>query len=256
MKRWVAFAWIVGCAGEAKQAPATVPGDAAVKPAPQLLDDATALVTVRTPGWNSSKGTLTRFRRGGASWEPLGAPTPVMIGRSGLAWGRGLHGQMKPTGLDGGDKIEGDGRSPAGAFRLRKTYGYAAAAPSGATIPYAQMTPTLQCIEDTASAFYNQIVDRNTVTPDWSSTDLLRRKDGLYELIAFVEHNTAPVQPGNGSCILLHVWTSETTPTAGCTSMPIEALTTVIAGLTPDHSVLVQLPESAYASLRTEWDLP
>ena len=254
MNRWVAFAVIVGCTGEAKQAPVDAAPEVAATP--RLLDDATALITVRTPDWNSSKGTLARFRRAATSWEALGAPTPVMIGRSGLAWGRGLHGQGKVSSLDGGEKREGDGRSPAGAFRLRKTYGYAAAAPSGATIPYAQMTPTLQCIEDTASAFYNQIVDRNTVTPDWSSTDLLRRKDGLYELIAFVEHNTAPVQPGNGSCILLHVWTSETTPTAGCTSMPIEALTTVIAGLVPDRSVLVQLPESAYAALRTEWGLP
>jgi zinc D-Ala-D-Ala dipeptidase len=118
------------------------------------------------------------------------------------------------------------------------------------------MTPTLQCIEDVKSAWYNQIVDRASVTPDWSSTDLLRRKDGLYEIIAFVEHNTAPAIAGRGSCILLHVWTSETTPTAGCTSMARDALFSVVAGLIDERSVLVQLPEPEYEELRVEWGLP
>lgn len=251
---------LVGCAGE----PARAVVDAAPADAGAIEDvavqgplaGATALVTVRTADWNTAKGTLTRFRRGASGWASVGAPAPVMIGRSGLAWGRGLHGLGRIDGFDGGEKQEGDGRSPAGAFRLRKTYGYATTAPSGATIAYEPMTTTLQCIEDTASAFYNQIVDRAKVTPDWSSTDLLRRKDGLYELIAFVEHNTAPIQPGSGSCILLHVWTSETTPTAGCTSMTLDALRDVIAGLAPDGSVLVQLPEDAYGKLRASWDLP
>jgi zinc D-Ala-D-Ala dipeptidase len=256
MNRWLAL-FLVGCAGEPARttvADAT-PVDAS-KPDTTLLASTTALVTVRTADWNTSSGTLTRFRRGAAGWESLGAPSPVKIGRSGLAWGRGLHGQGRIEGFDGGEKKEGDGRSPAGAFRLRKTYGYAATPPAGSAIAYEPMTTTLQCIEDTTSAFYNQIVDREKVTPDWSSTDLLRRKDGLYELIAFVEHNTAPVQPGAGSCILLHVWTSDTTPTAGCTSMPLDALRTVIAGLAAEGSVLVQLPEDAYGKVRETWGLP
>ena len=257
MRTWLLPLLVAACASNSATPSTATMADAGIDVAiANLLTPFDALVTMRTPGWNDSKGTLQRYRRVDRTWRAEGASIPVMIGRSGLAWGRGLHGEGAIAGHDGLEKKEGDGRSPAGAFRLRRSYGYAADPPAGSTFPYAQMTPTLQCIEDTKSAWYNQIVDRASVTPDWSSTDLLRRKDGLYEIIAFVEHNTAPAIAGKGSCILLHVWTSETTTTAGCTSMARDALFSVVAGLIDERSVLVQLPELEYQVLRAEWGLP
>lgn len=249
----------IGAACSDSKAPAAPPRaseDAAVT-VPALTSSADYLITVRTADWNESRGSLTRWRRAGSGWEADGSPIPIVLGRTGLAWGRGAHGDGKPEGQqDGSDKREGDGRSPAGAFWIDHTYGYADQAPEGSRVPYSVMTPTLQCIEDIKSAYYNQIVDREKVAPDWSSTDLLRRKDGLYEFIAFVQHNTAPAIPGRGSCILLHVWTSPTTPTAGCTSMKREDLATVVAALAPAKNLLVQLPEAVYADVKEAWGLP
>lgn len=215
------------------------------------------LVTVRTPDWNTPTGTLRRYRREGGAWTADGAAISIILGRNGLAWGRGLHGEGALAGLGGTEKREGDGRSPAGLFRMAHAYGYAADAPSGTSISYTSMTPTLQCIEDTASAYYNQVVDRAVITPDWTSTDRLRRMDGLYEFIVFVEHNTGPAVAGRGSCILLHVWSNEgATPTAGCTSMARSDLETVVRSLHAEGNLLVQLPESAYLELADRWQLP
>jgi D-alanyl-D-alanine dipeptidase len=245
---------ILACSGTKSNAPAATKAPDAN--GPTLSDAASSLITVRTSSWDDPHGTLERWHRAARAWEADGAAIPVMIGRSGLAWGRGLHGEGKVAAVDGPEKQEGDGRSPAGAFWLKRALGYAADPPNGAHIPWTQMTPSLQCVEDTKSAYYNQIVDRNSVTPDWSGTDFLRRQDGLYEFIAFVEHNTGPAVPGRGSCILLHVWEGDSTATHGCTSMKREDLATVIGGLAADQNLLVQLPNAVYAELRTAWGLP
>ncbi len=119
------------------------------------------------------------------------------------------------------------------------------------------MTRTLQCIEDEGSEHYNRIVDRALTTPDWNSTDLLRRDDGLYELLLFVAQNTEPAPvPGRGSCVLFHVWSSPEATTAGCTAMPKGALEDVIRRLAPESNMLVQLPAPAYDALAEPWGLP
>jgi L,D-peptidoglycan transpeptidase YkuD (ErfK/YbiS/YcfS/YnhG family) len=222
-----------------------------------ITAEAQYLVTVVTGGWDDSSGTLRRYRRDGTSFVDDGAPIAIMLGRSGLGWGRGLHGDGAVDGVAGPEKREGDGRSPAGVFLLDHALGYAPSAPSGTRIRYQAMTPTLQCIEDVESSYYNRIVDRALVTPDWDSTDRLMRSDGLYEFLVYVAQNTEPAPvPGRGSCILLHVWSSPTTPTAGCTSMERDRLEEVVQSLAPDTNLLVQLPAEAYDALAAEWGLP
>src|SRR5262245_14268846 len=83
------------------------------------------LVVVRTAGWNATEGTLSRFVRRGAddAWRRVAGPAPVVVGRSGLGWGRGLHAPQP----GGPTKREGDGRAPAGVFRLSTAFGYQAA---------------------------------------------------------------------------------------------------------------------------------
>jgi D-alanyl-D-alanine dipeptidase len=224
---------------------------------PPITADAAYLVTVVTDDWDDPSGTLARWRRGPSGFERDGTDIPIMLGRSGLGWGRGLHGEGVVEGFSGPEKHEGDGRSPAGAFWLDPALGYAADPPPGTRIRYQAMTPTLQCIEDTSSAYYNQIVDRALVTPDWDSTDLLRRTDGLYEFLVFVRQNTDPAAvPGRGSCILLHVWSSPTGTTAGCTSMERDRLEEVVRSLAPEDNLLVQLPRDVYDGLAARWALP
>src|SRR4051812_41895 len=80
------------------------------------------LVVVTTPDWNATSGTLRRFNResGSSDWMPAGDPIPVVIGRTGLAWGD----QSLATSMQQPIKHEGDGKAPAGAFPLDTAFGF------------------------------------------------------------------------------------------------------------------------------------
>ncbi|MCW5802832.1 MAG: D-alanyl-D-alanine dipeptidase, partial [Deltaproteobacteria bacterium] len=229
----------------------------APEPAPStwpIPATAKQLITARIVNWASTRATLQRYRRAGHAWMPEGAPWPAVIGRTGAAWGAGLHGVGAPGDLEGPVKREGDGKSPAGAFALHGAYGYAAQPPAGTRVPYTALDEGWQCIEDTRSAHYNQILDRRRIAIDWTSTDRMRRRDDLFTWIVDVAHNPART-PGAGSCIFLHVWQGETKTTHGCTAMEEPRLAALIAGLDPT-AVYVLLPDAEYAALAQAWQLP
>jgi hypothetical protein len=216
--------------------------------------DIAQVLLVTTPSWTGAQGTLVRFERApGGPWATVGSAVPVAMGRAGLGWGRGLHGAGPPAGCDGPTKHEGDGRSPAGVFALGAVYGDTAGAGG---FDYTLLTATWRCPDDPASAFYNQVLDSATVTPDWSSAETMLRPDGLYHWVVFVEHNTGPPLPGAGSCIFIHVWSGPASTTAGCTAMALPALEGVLPWLDPPHAVEVALPQPVYEAVRAEWQLP
>jgi L,D-peptidoglycan transpeptidase YkuD (ErfK/YbiS/YcfS/YnhG family) len=209
------------------------------------------------PGQEARHGRLQRFSRlPGGGWVSVGARVPVMLGRAGLAWGRGLHPAM--PGLQ---KREGDGRSPAGVFSITALFGEAEPGSPfarAAKLPYLCATAGLKCIDDAASAHYNRIVDQSRVARrDWASCEDMRRDDQRYVVGAVVAHNLQPAVPGAGSCIFLHVWEREGLPTAGCTAMTLTDMTTIAGWLDGAAvPVFVQLPEADFGSLREAWGLP
>jgi len=206
-------------------------------------------------GWDAARALLQAYERAGAgaSWTPVGAPIEASLGRAGLGWGRGLH----PRGLEGPDKREGDGRSPAGVFDLRLVTGYAKTAPPGTRLPYRQATQTLRCVDDPRSRHYNQLADEGRAKKDWSSAEDMRRKDDLYRLVVWVGHNDAPVVPGGGSCIFLHLRAGPGSTTSGCTAFDPEPLEGLLRWLDPGaRPVLVQLPEAEYRRRAAHWGLP
>ncbi len=214
----------------------------------------TQMLLVTTPSWTSAHGSIGRFeRRPGGPWTLVGSRVATSIGRAGLAWGRGLHGQGAPSDCEGPTKVEGDGRSPAGVFALGAVYGDTAGA---GRFSYRVLTPTWRCPDDPASSFYNEVLDASSVTPDWNSAEQMVRADGLYRWVVFVEHNTAPRVPRGGSCIFIHVWGGAASTTSGCTSLERTALEDVLAWLQPEHAVEVALPGPVYAAVRERWDLP
>jgi L,D-peptidoglycan transpeptidase YkuD (ErfK/YbiS/YcfS/YnhG family) len=205
--------------------------------------------------WDATAARVRRYERASARrpWTMVGAEAPASLGGHGLGWGRGLH----PTGLTGPAKREGDGKSPAGIFDLRLATGYADKAPTGSKLRYRVATPTLRCVDDTASAFYNQLVDEGQVQKDWSSAEDMRRPDDLYRLLVWVGHNDAPVERGGGSCIFLHLRASAQATTAGCTAFDAAPMEALLQWLDPkQRPVLVQLPEASYRALAGPWGLP
>ncbi len=134
-------------------------------------------------------------------------PIPVVVGKNGLGWGAGVAPGCR-TARQRADPIkkEGDGKSPAGIFRLSTAFGYAAQEPPAWKMPYLSLTPSVECVDDARSKFYNRVLDRATVAPDWSSSEQMLRPDGLYRWGLVVDHNAEPVTAGAGSCIFLHIW--------------------------------------------------
>jgi D-alanyl-D-alanine dipeptidase len=211
---------------------------------------------VVVPDWDTTTAELRLWTRDGATWTPAGPAWRGVVGRTGAAWGVGLHGRGVPARRSGPIKHEGDGKSPAGVFALAGTYGYAATPPTGAAMSYTHVDPSWKCVDDPASAYYNQILDQRTAKPDWTSAEEMKRSDELYTWVVNVAHN-APRTPGDGSCIFLHVWSGPESSTAGCTAMEEPRLAQLIAALDPAAlPALVLLPRAEYAALATAWSLP
>ncbi|MGH8176887.1 MAG: L,D-transpeptidase family protein [Steroidobacter sp.] len=218
--------------------------------------DAQQLVLVTTPDWNSNAGTLQTFEYANGEWKLAHGAAPVAIGRAGSAWGVGLH-----TEQAGPIKKEGDGRSPAGVFRIGDAFGYNESAPTA--LQYKEMNESNYCIDVSGSPLYNRIVDARLVGQDAikGSTEPMRldiHADGdvRYKLGFVIEHNVGG-EPQAGSCIFAHLWRSAGEPTSGCTSMDESVMHTLLGWLQPEqHPVFVLLPQAEYARLKARWKLP
>jgi L,D-peptidoglycan transpeptidase YkuD (ErfK/YbiS/YcfS/YnhG family) len=236
--------------GEAHPAPAAGP-DAAWAGARQL-------VLVVTPDADATSGRLRAFERASvnAPWAPVGAEFPITVGRSGLAWGIGLHPPQ--PGLA---KREGDGRAPAGVFRIGTAFGYAPQARTG--LHYAPMSATQWCVDVDGSPLYNRIVDSRVVgdAAVADSSEPMRRDlhaggDQRYRLGFVIEHN-AEGRASGGSCIFAHLWKAPGEPTAGCTAMDPAAMDRLLAWLDDgQRPVLVQLTRADAVRLAADWRLP
>jgi D-alanyl-D-alanine dipeptidase len=228
---------------------------------PAALRASTQILVVTTQDWNGVDGTLQAYERPQArkKWKAMGEPIPVVVGKKGLGWGAGVAGAREAgrRGAGGPIKQEGDGRSPAGIFRLSTAFGYAAQGQPGWKMPYVSLTPSVECVDDARSKFYTLVLDRATVAPDWNSSEQMLRPDGLYRWGLMIDHNTEPVIAGAGSCIFLHIWLGPGVGTTGCTAMAQEQLEGVLARLDLARKpLLVQLPQPQYKKLRRHWKLP
>lgn len=214
-------------------------------------------IVVTTESWDDRRASLQRFARNdpSSSWKPVGKKMKAVVGRNGLGWGRGLH---TPAPGDGPVKREGDGRAPAGIFRLGRAFGYAAAERvSWIRISYRQSLAGDRCVDDPASPLYNRIVDTAEIRRSWKSDEEMLRKDDQYRLGIFIGHNTDPVSAGSGSCIFLHIWKKEGAGTAGCTAVSKEDIVELLRWLDPTASpVLIQMPRREYERLRKDRQLP
>ena len=218
-------------------------------------DESRQIVLSVSAGWDQTRAILQPYERraAGAPWEPVGLPIEASLGRAGMAWGKGLHA----AGLPGPEKREGDGRSPAGVFELRLVTGYAKAPPAGVRMRYREASATLRCVDDPRSSHYNRLVDEARTRKDWSSAEDMRLTDDLYRFVVWVGHNDAPVAPGGGSCIFLHLRSGPDSTTAGCTAFEPEPMERLLRWLDPAaQPVLVQLPDAEYRARAREWGLP
>ena len=218
---------------------------------PDVLNDLGAeyqqALVVNSSSWSSSKGILQRFEKENADdWKAVGQSIPVTLGRNGTSWGRGLHTKDGLSHF----KQEGDGKAPAGIFKLGTSFGYSATALEQQNYPYKQATNRDYYVDDVTSADYNSwthIPDNqvNDPKPLWKSTERMRRDDDLYEWGVEVKHNKNPVVAKAGSAIFMHIWKDSETTTAGCTAMSKSDMINILKWLdSSKNPVLIQAPTS------------
>lgn len=226
----------------------------------QVPDNTMQLMVTVTDGWNTHRGEMMKYVRSqpGGPWQPAQkAATPVLLGKNGLAWGRGLlpvpHGENGiPT------KKEKDGRAPAGCFKLGMLFGYAPQKPTGSSYPYYQVTARDCWIDDVTHEAYNKHVVVNPDNPPpWYEKQHMRLGDFAYEWLLEIRHNASPPVAGAGSAIFFHVRRGPDRATFGCTTMARENLLALINWLQPQaNPCYVLLPKTEYAARRKAWHLP
>jgi L,D-peptidoglycan transpeptidase YkuD (ErfK/YbiS/YcfS/YnhG family) len=231
------------------------------------LAHSTQMIVVTTSDWSVVEGRLRRYERATVDekWRPVGGSISIVVGRNGLGWGIGLIATDDAQVRSGSDPVkrEGDGKSPAGVFALGTAFGYASDPLQGLKVPYLNLTPSIECVDDPGSKHYNRIVDRSVVAPDWNSSEHMRDAGEAYRWGVVIDHNgtvtgdTNAPEPGGGSCVFLHIWHSHDEGTAGCTAMSQTELENLLTWLDPARkAVLVQLPQPAYERLINRWMLP
>lgn len=209
------------------------------------------LVVVTTDSWNNIEGRMSVYEHKGNNWEPVFTQIPIVTGRSGMAWGKGLHKEELNRGKL---KKEGDGNSPAGIFQLSGLFGYEDILSKMSSLKVDIKT---FCVDDSKSAYYNQIVTIDTVKKDWTSAETMRMKSDVYKFGIFVDYNVKPAIPTKGSCIFMHIWSGNTEPTAGCTAMKESDILKLIGFLDKKKNpILVQVPQSEYNKLKVVYKLP
>jgi L,D-peptidoglycan transpeptidase YkuD (ErfK/YbiS/YcfS/YnhG family) len=157
--------------------------------------------------------------------------TVATIGPDGL-----LHhaGQRYRAALGKGGikphKTEGDGATPLGLLPLRRVLYRADRSPRPrAAVAVIPLAPHDGWCDDPADSAYNRAVR----LPYPARAEELWRSDAIYDVIAVLGWNDAPVVRNNGSAIFLHVARPDYTPTEGCIALALPDLLAVLAaGLT------------------------
>lgn len=153
----------------------------------------------------------TLRRHSGSAWlDWRSERIPCAIGRGGVP----VH------------KVEGDSGTPAGTLPLRRVlYRADRIAVPATRLPRAPIGPDDGWCDDSNDMSYNRPVR----LPHPGRHERLWREDGLYDLLAVLGWNDAPVVPGRGSAIFLHVARADLAPTEGCVAVSLAELRRLLA---------------------------
>lgn len=215
------------------------------------------LIVSVTRSWDDSRATVFLFGSPEGKWRLVGQGMPAVVGEQGLGWDPAVPGRDPAEPV----KREGDRKAPAGIFPLTMVMGMAAGAPPGVTLPYRAIVTGTHCVDDAGSPFYNRIVDERELSAPagelWKSSERMWEVPELYRLLLVVGYNVRDPQPGNGSCIFMHIRRAGGAPTAGCTALAEADLAEIAGWLRPEaNPALVQLPAEAYRKVWRQWRLP
>lgn len=137
--------------------------------------------------------------------------------------GIGKNGFAKPL-----SKLEGDGKSPTGIFRLGKLFTYEKQI--NTLLDYQQTTKEDKWIDDPNSADYNTYMRGETNAKSYEN---LLLKNDAYKYCMVIEYNTNPIVKGKGSAIFFHLGVKKPYFTAGCVAINEENMKFIVNWLDP-----------------------
>jgi len=166
----------------------------------------------------------------------------LLVTKRGAPWRAQLAcgGRVYPCALGRGGvhaaKHEGDGRTPAGEFRLRYALYRADRMPRPKTrLPVKAIRLFDGWCDAPAHPAYNRLVR----LPIRASAEPLRLSRPMYDLIIVIGYNDAPPVPGKGSAIFLHVAAANFAPTAGCIALKRPHLLALLAQLDASSRIVI-----------------
>jgi L,D-peptidoglycan transpeptidase YkuD (ErfK/YbiS/YcfS/YnhG family) len=175
----------------------------------------TQLITATAGSLSATTGTLSWWERSGARWRLVGS-APARFGARGLA--------------DGATRQQNTQTTPTGLYGLPFAFGNSAA-PAGTTLSYRAVTPSSWWCEDIESTSYNRWVSPLPADCRATESEHLDEYPVQYAHAIVIDFNyDAPVK-GRGAGIFLHV--NGSGATAGCVSVPADAMNAVTAWLNP-----------------------
>lgn len=137
------------------------------------------------------------------------------------------------------DKVEGDGATPAGAFPFRRLFYRADRLALPVTsLPTHPIGRDDGWCDDPADPLYNRPVR----LPYPGRHERMWHADALYDLVLVIGHNDAPVLPGRGSAVFVHLARPDFGPTEGCVAFTAGDLLSILAECEP--ATIVKIAES------------
>ncbi|MET9719210.1 L,D-transpeptidase family protein [Streptomyces rochei] len=217
-------------------APADGPGP---RPLPARMADTgggTQLITAVAPAAGSTEGRVTWWDRvGGRRWVEAGS-APARFGAGGLA--------------DGTTREQGTLTTPTGLYDLPYAFGIAPA-PRGTRYRYRPVREESWWCQDNASRSYNRWTEPRPADCRAAEAEHLITYSAQYAHALVVGFNYHRPVRGRGAGIFLHV--NGRGATAGCVSVPAEAMRRILRWAAPEARPHLAIGTSGGATAITRY---
>ena len=149
----------------------------------------------------------------------------LIIQNGSAKWGEKIFECSIGSGGIVEDKQEGDRGTPVGRFPFREVYyRLDRIGPISTSLRTTVIEKSDGWCDDPDDPMYNKHVK----LPYAARHEELWREDHVYDVILVIGQNDAPVLPGKGSAVFVHLRRPEGTPTEGCVAFSLKNLLEII----------------------------
>ncbi len=175
----------------------------------------TRLIFVPSLGLTPRSGPIISGKLVGPGFQ-----IPCVVGRSGTAW----------------QKIEGDGKTPRGRFRI--VSGFWRADRNRRPNSQIPLRPT-RLVDGWCDAKESGPYNRLISLPSPMGHERLWRADNLYDFVLVLDYNYTRRSRARGSAIFFHIWQSPTKPTEGCVAIDFKQMLKILPRLSAGATLAI-----------------